>query len=144
MDDGLLSPESFNQSKSSGKSYSEIFEEACPYYLSIGLTPEEYWEGDCQYARYARKAEKLRLEKANQLAWLQGMYVYDAITRVSPILNPFAKKGTKAKPYPTEPYPLGLSSETDKEEELEKEMSDKGTTYLQNFMSKFNDQFNRK
>ena len=31
--------------------------------------------------------------------WLQGMYIYDAISRLSPILRAFAKKGPKAQPY---------------------------------------------
>lgn len=34
--------------------------------------------------------------------WLQGMYIYDAISRLSPILRAFAKKGTKAQPYADE------------------------------------------
>lgn len=144
MDDGLLSPESFEERKSSGKSYSEIFEEVCPYYLVLGLTLEEFWDGDCQYTRYARKADKLRQERINQNAWLQGMYIYDALTRISPILNPFAKKGTKAKPYVPEPYPMDSKDDDSKEDKLEKEKADKGMTYIQNFASKFNSTFNRK
>lgn len=67
------------------------------------MTPEEYWDGDVWLVRYYREAEKLRQKRDNVLAWLQGMYVYDAIGRMAPVLHAFAKKGTKPQPYPTRP-----------------------------------------
>ena len=42
-----------------------------------------------------RKAEELRKERVNQEMWLQGMYIYDAISRLSPILRAFAKRERK-------------------------------------------------
>lgn len=35
-----------------------------------------------------------------------GMYVYEAICDVSPVLHAFARRGAKPIPYRTEPYPL--------------------------------------
>lgn len=35
-----------------------------------------------------------------------GMYIYDAIGRLSPILHAFAKAGTKPEPYIDKPYPI--------------------------------------
>ena len=72
--------------------YTERFYEMFPYYLSIGMTPEQYWESDCTLTKYYRKAEELRNEKRNQELWLQGMYVYEAIADVSPVLHAFAKR----------------------------------------------------
>lgn len=38
--------------------------------------------------------------------WLQGLYVYEAIGDMAPILRPFAKHGTKPIEYPAEPYAI--------------------------------------
>ena len=70
------------------------------------MTEEQYWDKDCMLVKYYREAEEMRREKFNQEAWLQGMYIYDAIMRLSPILHAFAKKGTKPQPYVDSPYPI--------------------------------------
>jgi hypothetical protein len=82
----------------------ELFEEAFPYYLSIGMSYEQFWDGDVWLTRAYAKAEELRMLRADQLAWLQGSYVYEAIGALSPILHAFAKSGTKPSPYVKEPY----------------------------------------
>ena len=38
------------------KTNTEVFEECFPYYLAIGMSSAEYWEGDPSLARYYRKA----------------------------------------------------------------------------------------
>lgn len=88
------------------KSFSETFYEHLPYYLSIGMTPDEYFNQDCTLVKYYREAQKLKREERNQELWLQGMYIYEAIGDMSPVLRAFSKKGTKPLPYPTEPYPI--------------------------------------
>lgn len=116
-------------------SYSDIFYKHFPYYLSIGMTEEQYWDRDSTLVRYYREAEKLRHERANQDMWLQGMYIYDAISRLSPILHAFAKKGTKAKPYPDAPYPINKRTEEQAEKHKEKVKSEKGLRYMQQLMA---------
>ena len=59
------------------------------------MTFEQYWEQDCLLVKYYREAEEIRRERKNQEMWLQGMYYYDALMRVSPILRAFAKKVKK-------------------------------------------------
>ena len=86
--------------------YTQKFYDVFPYYLAIGMTPEQYWEGDCELVRYYRKAAQIRQDLKNQDAWLQGMYVYQAIGNLAPILRAFAKKGVKAIPYPDQPFAL--------------------------------------
>lgn len=85
----------------------EIFEQDCPYYISIGMTYEQYWHGDVLAIRAYREAERIRQERVNGESWLLGMYVYDAICRLSPVLHAFAKKGTKPIPYLKKPYQMG-------------------------------------
>ena len=118
--------------------YTDVFIKRFPYYLSIGMTEEQYWDKDCLLTKYYREAEEIRTEKANQMAWLQGMYIYDALARISPILRAFTKKGTKAQPYPGEPYPIGRKSVEDSKNKKEKENYDKAKRYMEAYMVQHN------
>ena len=80
------------ENRSAPLSYSEIFYKQFPYYLSIGMNEEQYWDKDPLLVKYYREAEEIRKERINQELWLQGRYVYDAISNLSPILHAFAKK----------------------------------------------------
>ena len=57
------------------RTYSEVFEELCPQYMSIGMTYDEFWNGDVSIVKFYRKAEELRYKRQNQALWLQGMYM---------------------------------------------------------------------
>ena len=70
----------------------------------MGMTWDQFWEQDSEIAVYYRKAHEIRQEQMNRDAWLQGMYVYEAIADLAPILHAFAKKGTKARKYSEKPY----------------------------------------
>ena len=119
-------------------SYSEVFLAKFPYYLSIGMTEEQYWDRDCTLVKSYREAEELRKERVNQEMWLQGMYIYDAISRLSPILRAFAKKGTKAQPYVEEAYPISKKTVEEAELKKEKAKSQKGLRYMQAYMAQNN------
>ena len=105
------------------------------------MTEEQYWDRDCCLVKFYREAENLRKERVNQELWLQGMYFYDALARVSPILHAFAKKGTKAQPYPDEPYPINKKTMDNVKERKEKAKANKGLQYMQAFMVKNNKRF---
>ena len=138
MEDGgqASSPSSFT--------YTEKFYEYFPYYLAIGMTPEQYWDGDCTLPKYYRKAEELRNEKRNQELWLQGMYVYEAICDVAPILHAFAKKGTKPAPYSSKPYPLTDKQVEQEEEEKQRKLSEKGKRFMEAMAASINKKFEGK
>ena len=121
--------------------YTERFYELFPYYLAIGMTPEQYWEGDPALAKYYRKADEIKLERQNQALWLQGMYIYEAICDVSPILQAFAKKGSKPFPYTDKPYPLNDKQRKRDKVEKEKAVSDKGKKFMEAFMKLNNSRF---
>ena len=87
-------------------SYTEQFYNCFPFYLSIGMTYDQYWNGDCLLVKYYREAFDIRKKRENELLWLQGAYIYDALCAVSPVLHAFAKTGTKPLPYLETPYPL--------------------------------------
>lgn len=124
--------------------YTDIFNDKFPYYLSIGMTEEQYWDRDSCLVKYYRQAEELRRERVNQELWLQGMYFYDALARVSPILHAFAKKGTKAQPYVEEAYPINKKKMEDVKVKKEKAKSEKGVRYMQAYMVKNNQRFAKK
>ena len=105
------------------------------------MTEEQYWDGDCTLVIYYREAEEIRKERRNQEMWLQGMYVYDAIARISPILHAFAKKGTKPQPYVEEPYAITKRTVEDAEERRAKAKSEKGVRYMEALMVKNNKRF---
>ena len=85
--------------------YTELLDKMFPEYLAIGMTPEQYWDGDCQWIKAFRIAHKKRLREQNTLLWLQGRYMYDSLCKVSPLLNAFSKK-REPIPYADKPYPL--------------------------------------
>ncbi len=93
-------------SSSSKVSYTEQFYEHFPFYLAIGMTYDQYWNDDCLLVKYYRKAHELGKQQRNQELWMQGLYIYEALCDVAPILHAFAKPGTKPLPYSEKPYPL--------------------------------------
>ena len=131
-------------SSSPSFTYTEKFYELFPYYLAIGMTAEQYWDGDCALVRYYRKAEELRNEKRNQELWLQGMYIYEAICDVAPILHAFAKKGTKPNPYSTKPYPLNDRQIKRDEEEKQRKLAEKGKRFMEVMSASINKKFEGK
>lgn len=125
------------------ENYTTIFEKQFPYYLAIGMTAEQYWDGPAELVTAYRKAEEIRNERRNTEFWLQGVYVYDAICKASPILHAFAKKGAKPAPYPTEPYSISEKQEKKKEEKKEKAVYEKGKKLMESFLQSTNKKFKK-
>ena len=115
------------------KTYAETFEESFPFYLAIGMSSAEYWEGDPSLARYFRKAYKIKQEEINNNAWLQGMYIYDAISTA--LHNALRGKNQKAKEYAKQPYNFENKekSEIEKAKEVEIEQ-EKAAAWMENFV----------
>lgn len=97
-------------------SLTDIFNEQFPYYLIMGMSSEEFWHGRFDLVIGYRKAYELKKEIKDNELWRQGLYFYEALLDASPILQAFAKKGTKPRPYPEKPYGV-----KDKEEKTEEE-----------------------
>lgn len=144
--DGVTdSPSSGDQSKGSegdglkkpSPNYTEIFNQVFPYYLSIGMSSDEFWRQDVCLVKAYREADKLRLDRLNTELWLQGMYFYEAVCDASPIFNPYAKRNTKPRPYPSEPYSLHPPSVKEQKTEEQKNM-EKLRAKMDSFASKVN------
>lgn len=85
-------------------SYTEIFEAQCPFYMSIGMTYDEFWEDSADRVIAYRKAYILRQKRNNANAWAHGRYIYDALSAVVPALRGLSKE--PVSPYLEEPYPI--------------------------------------
>lgn len=91
-----------------------------PWYLSIGVTPHDYWEGDPFLVVHYRKAHLLRIEQRNQELWMQGLYIHDAVNAaVYNNLRMFSKHRPKAQKYLEKPIRITPMSEAEKQAEQE-------------------------
>lgn len=115
-----------------------MFDEAFPMYLAMGMTGAQFWEQDCTLVRAYRKAFQIKQERENYLAWLNGMYIYEALCDVSPVLHAFAKSGTRPRPYPEKPYEF---AEKKPKQETNLEKQNKTANYLNELASRFNRTF---
>lgn len=101
-----------------------LFERACPIYMSYGMSYHDFWYGDAAIVVFYRESNKLKLQQQDENNWMIGMYVYEAILDCSPVLHAFSKRGTKPLPYAEKPYlmdKLGDNLKTKQQLEREKE-----------------------
>ena len=122
-------------------SYTRMFYDRFPYYLSIGMTPEQYWDGDSMLAKYYRKADEINRKRRNEDMWLQGMYIYEALCDVSPVFHAFAKRGTKPAPYPDHPYAITVADREEEKKFKERQEREKAKRYMMAKMASINKRF---
>ncbi len=99
------------------RSIASIFERDCPYFMSLGMTYEEYWYGNPLLVRSYLQAEEYRRRKENYNLWLGGIYMQQAIA--STIGNAFIEKGSPKNKYPDKPFPI--DEETLEQDRVEQE-----------------------
>lgn len=116
---GLISEE---KSRVESTSLTQLFEKACPIYMSYGMSYNDFWYGPAFMTTFYRDANKLKLRQQDENNWMIGMYVYEAILDCSPVLHAFSKKGTKPLPYAEKPYLTDVfENKTEAQKEQEKE-----------------------
>ncbi len=128
----LLTEETTTQRKTD----TEVFEECFPFYLAIGMSYAEYWEGDPKLAQYYRKAYRIKQEEINNNAWLQGLYIYDAMsTALYNALRGLGKQKPPPKNYAKQPYDFNnkVKTEVEKAKEVEIEQ-EKAAAWMENFV----------
>lgn len=112
----------------------------------MGMSYEEFWHGEFNLVKSYQEAYKLKQEIKDYELWKQGLYFYEALLDVSPILQAFAKKGTKPRPYPDKPYGLKdveQETEEDKQKKLENERL-KATLHFKNLVRALQKEFGGK
>lgn len=99
--------------------YGETFERLFPFYLSIGMSPNEYWNGDCTLTRAYWKAAEMKRDMDNQQAWLSGLYTLAALK--SALSGAFGSGRSKVVEYPDKPIPLTAEQAQEQEGQKEEE-----------------------
>lgn len=127
-------------------SLTKIFEELCPIYMGYGMSYDEYWYGEPYRAKFYREAYEIQMKHKDEEFWIQGMYIYDALCRVSPILHAFSKSGAKPLPYPKEPYLSKLNEASETEEEKQQRIENErliARIYFENWARETAKRFNK-
>ena len=83
------------------------------------MTYEQYWFGDPYMVRAFYEADKLKRLRVDEEAWLNGLYVYQALDAT--MRNMFRKQGTKSAEYPKKP--LGLKHRERKKPDEDAELN---------------------
>ena len=121
------------------RSYGDIFDELFPHYLLMGMTPEQYWDGESGLKPAYRKAYRLRMENEQRIAdrnnWYMGQYIMAAI-QASPLIVPGVnlKKGASLPDYPDKPF-LEKFEEQKKEEVRKKQEEDQSKLAMAMFQA---------
>ena len=101
-------------------SFASIFEKVLPFYISIGMSHEQFWDGDVSLVKAYRKAYEYKKQEWNVQAYLYGLYTYDVLLRVAPIYHAFAKKGTKPIPYRDQPIEIYSNHQQEQKAKVDK------------------------
>lgn len=105
--------ESSDSHSTEEKTFTETFEEQCPYFMSIGMTYDEYWYGEPERTKYYRDSHTLQCKSRNQELWLQGLYFIRSIQTALDSKN-------KVK-YFEKPIDIFPKTEAEKKAEAERE-----------------------
>lgn len=106
--------------------YAEFFEAWFPFYLSIGMTYDQYWKQRSDLVIPYTKAYMMKRDEKNFFAWLQGAYVYEAFHAVMSNFGAGLSGKTSKAAYSEEPRPIRAKTE----EELEQEAMDKRRKFV--------------
>ena len=109
----------------------------------MGMTWEQFWEQDSSLVKDYREAKRLKLEEENYIAWLHGLYIYEALCNASPLFRAFSRSGTRAAPYPDKPHEFEAPKPMTEEERNEQMMQD-GMAYMERMTAQFNRNFYQK
>lgn len=93
------------------------------------MTYEQYWYGKPSLVVDYRKAYEIKKEMKSHEQWLNGVYVYTAVSTA--LGNAFREKGQKPIQFPSEPLDKPKKPKTD--EELRLEMYEQLTRFKENW-----------
>lgn len=86
----------------------------CPYYLSYGMSWEEFWHSSLDRLGFYWQKHQFDVEARNQEMWLQGLYIRSAVASCL---------DNKAK-YPTKPNRITQMTEAEKEAENKRKVEE--------------------
>ena len=130
------------------RSYGDIFDEFLPEYLAIGMTYDEYWDGEFGTKRAFRKAYEIRIKNEQMMQdrqnWYMGQYIMHALHATPLLVSGLnVKPSTKLPEYPEKPF-LEAAEEQKKEEVRKQKEEDQikmAMAMMQTAFNKFNKRF---
>lgn len=133
------------------RTYGDTFDELFPHYLLMGMTPEQYWDGENALKPAFRKAYVLRMENEQRMAdrnnWYMGQYLIRVLNCVPLLVGGLnVKPSTRLPEYPEKPF-LELAEEQKKEEVRKKNQEDQtklAMAMMQAAFNKFNKNFEKR
>lgn len=102
--------------------------------MAMGMGYDEYWDGDNEAPAAYLERDRLLQERRNELAWLQGMYIAEAIGAAM----------SKKHKYPKEPYPISKKDMEKREEKEQKEADAKFFDYMMTMTEHLNQRIAKK
>ena len=120
------------------RSFHDLFREALPQYMAVGMSQAEFWEGPLWLAGAYREAADIRDRQADAEAWRMGAYVYQALVRASPVLHTFAPKGVKPVEWLDEPFSVTEERQAEEEAARAKRKMEAGRAVVETFALMFN------
>lgn len=124
---------------------SKIFHDAFPHYMVMGMSAEEFWDGEPWLTKAYRKAYRIRVENeermADRNAWRLGQYIRHALVSVPITVNGFAPKGHHLQDYPEKP--MTMIAEEQKREEVRKKQEDNKQQMAQAMFHAFAEKMNK-
>ena len=81
MEEDLSEEKSFSDVDldSSQSQYGKYLDRICPYYMSWGMTWDEFWNESLDRLQAYWQANQFSIERRNQELWLQGLYIRSAV-----------------------------------------------------------------
>ena len=128
--------------------YGDIFDELFPHYLLMGMTPEQYWDGESGWKKGFREAYRMRMENQQRMAdqnnWYMGQYMIAVLQSVPLLVGGLnVKASTRLPDYPEKPFFERAREE--KEEKVRKKVQEDRTmmamAMFQAGIEKFNKRF---
>lgn len=122
MEDEEVTAERGETTSSNVKTYADVFRESFPFYLSIGMTYEQYWHGDAWLVCDYYDAYVMRRDEQNFFAWLGGAYHYAAVATALSNISLDGKRH-KTNNYLDKPFQIRPKTAEEAEaEQREREM----------------------
>ena len=81
----------------------------------MGMSYEQFWEGEPSLARAYRRADEINRRRLNQELWLNGRYMVEALTAT--VGNMLSKSKHE---YPAEPMPITAAELEERKEREQK------------------------
>lgn len=90
--------------------------------MVMGMTYDQFWNSNTKIHKAYREAYEARQRTDEWSRWRQGLYIYDALLCVAPVMRAaFSKSKVEPGKYPEEPWPISEKEVREREVAAEKD-----------------------